>query len=101
MFCHKLDLFSIGTIEVPTHTKLISKPIYILYLNTTKPIPKPPIELVCVILVNLDIPPDNVKQHLFETFFHPKVGEMIINETLAQAQIQDLTIASWIVTNKE
>jgi hypothetical protein len=84
-----------GTIEVPTHTKLVSKPICILYLNTTKPFPKQPIELVCVIVVNLDIPPDNVKQH------HPKIGEMIIDETLAQAQVQDLTIASWTVTNKE
>jgi hypothetical protein len=84
MFATKLDLFSIGTIEVPTHIELISKLIYILDLKTTKLIPKQPIELVCVIVVNLNIPPNNIKQHLPKTFFHPKVRDMIIDETFVQ-----------------
>jgi hypothetical protein len=35
MFVTKLDLFSIGTIEVLTHTKLVSKPIHIPNLSIT------------------------------------------------------------------
>jgi hypothetical protein len=47
-----------------------------------KLIPKQPIELVCVLIINLATSPNIVKQHLHETFFHPKVGKMIIDETL-------------------
>jgi hypothetical protein len=84
MFATELDLFSMGTIEIPTHTELVSKLVCILDLSITKPVSKQPIELVCVLVVNLNIPPNTIKQHLHETFFHPKVGEMIIDETLAQ-----------------
>jgi hypothetical protein len=50
--------------------------------------------LVCVLIMNLVIPLDIVKQHLPKAFFHPKVGEMIIDETPAQERIQDLTKAN-------
>jgi hypothetical protein len=33
MFVTKLDLFSIGTIKVPTHTNSISKPLHITYMQ--------------------------------------------------------------------
>jgi hypothetical protein len=79
MFTTKLDLFSIGTIEVPTHTK----PIFIPNLSIIKPVPKC-VELVCVLVINLVISPNIIKQCLLETFFHPKVGEIIINETFSQ-----------------
>jgi hypothetical protein len=84
MFATKLDLFSIGTIEVSTHTKLVSKPIHTPNLNTTYPIPKQIVESVCVLIINLVIPLNTIKQHLPETFFHQKIGEMIVDETLVQ-----------------
>jgi hypothetical protein len=80
MFTTKLDLFSIGTIEIPTHIELVSKPIHILDLNITKLVPKQHVEPICVLAINLAIPPDIVKQHLPKIFFHLEVGEMIINE---------------------
>ncbi len=40
MFVTKLDMFSIGTIEVPTHTKLILKLVHIPYLSIVEPVPK-------------------------------------------------------------
>jgi len=84
MFATKLDLFSIGTIEVSTHTKLVSKPIHTPNLNTTYPIPKQIVELVCVLIINLVIPLNTIKQHLLEKIFHQKIGEMIVDETLVQ-----------------
>jgi hypothetical protein len=78
-----MDLFSIRIIEIPTHIKPLSKPICIPNFNIAKSIPKQHVELVCVLVINLTIPPDIIKQHLPETFFHPKVGEMIIDETPA------------------
>jgi hypothetical protein len=74
-------LFSIGTIVIPTRIEPISKIVYIPYISILKPILKQHVEPICVLVVNLAIPLDIVKQHLLETFFHPKVGEMIINET--------------------
>jgi len=47
-------------------------------------VPKELVESVCVLTINLAIPPNIIKQHLPETFSHPKVGEMIIDETLVQ-----------------
>jgi hypothetical protein len=35
-----------------------------------------------VLVVEFIIPHDIVKQHLLKTFFHPEVGEMIVDETL-------------------
>jgi hypothetical protein len=61
MFVIKLDLFAIGTIEVPIHIELVSKPIHIPDLNITKLVPKQHVEPVCVLVVNLVIPPDIVK----------------------------------------
>jgi hypothetical protein len=94
-------MFSIGTIEVPIHTKLVFKLIHIIDFSIAKLIPKQPIEPICVLVINLTIPLDIVEQHLLETFFHPKVGKMIIDETPIQKQIQDLTIVGWIVTEDE
>jgi hypothetical protein len=101
MFATKLDLFSIGTIEIPTHTELVSKLIHIPNLSLANLVPKQPIELICVLAINLVIPPDIIKQHLLETFFHLEIGEMIVDETFFQEQIQDLTIASWTITKEE
>jgi hypothetical protein len=78
MFATKLDLFSIGTITILTHTKSICKSAYIPNLSIAKQVPKP-IEPICVLVVNLPIPLDIVKQHLLETFFHLELGEMIID----------------------
>jgi len=75
-------LFSIGTIAVPTHIELLPKLAYTLGFSITQLVPKQHVELICVLVVNLTIPPDTIQQHLPETFLHPKVGEMIINETL-------------------
>jgi hypothetical protein len=94
-------MFSIGTIKVPIHTELVFKLVHITDFNIAKLIPKQPVELICVLVVNLAIPLNIIKQYLSKTFFHPKVGEMIIDETPIQERIQDLTIASWIVTKDE
>jgi hypothetical protein len=75
-------LFSIGTIAISTHTKPVPKPIYIPKLSIIEPILKQPVEPICVLAINLTIPPNIVKNHLFETNFHPEMGEMIIDETL-------------------
>ncbi len=64
-------------------------------------VPKQLIESICVLVVNLTIPPNIIKQHLLETFFHPEVGEMIIDETPIRKWIQDLTIVGLIVIEEE
>jgi nucleosome binding factor SPN SPT16 subunit len=64
-------------------------------------VPKTLVELVCVLHVNLVIPPNIVKQHLLETFFHLEVGEMMIDETFVWEQVQDLTIACWTIIEEE
>jgi hypothetical protein len=102
MFATKLKLFSIRTMVVPTHIKLVLKPIYIPNFNIIESVAKQPIgPMLCVLVVNLAIPLDIVKQHLPKTFFHPKVGEMIIDETLVQERVQEQTIVSWIVIEEE
>jgi hypothetical protein len=68
MFATKLNLFSIGTIVVPTHIEPIPKPIYIPNVIEAKLVLKQPITLVYVLVVKLAIPHDIVKQHLLETF---------------------------------
>jgi nucleosome binding factor SPN SPT16 subunit len=87
MFAIDLDLFSIRAIIIPTHIEWISKSVFILDINITKLISKQHVELICVLAINLVIPLDIVKQHLLETFFHAKVGEMIIDETHVREQI--------------
>jgi len=37
--------------------------------------------MVGILAVKLAMPLNIIKQHLLETFFHPKVGEMIVDET--------------------
>jgi hypothetical protein len=101
MFATKLDLFSIGTIKVPTHIKLISKPVHIPNLNIANLVLKKLVELVCVLVINLAIPLNIIKQHLPKMLFHLEVGEMIVDETFFQEQVQDLTIASWTITKEE
>jgi len=71
-------------LDYPTHTNLISKPIHTPNLSIVDPIPKQLVESVCILIINLIIPPDIIKQHLPEIFFHRKVGEMIVDETLVQ-----------------
>jgi len=55
MFATELDLFSIGTIELPIHTKSGFKPIHIIDLNIIKPVSKKLIELICVLVIYLII----------------------------------------------
>jgi hypothetical protein len=81
MFAIELDLFSIQIITLPIHIELILKPVCILNIIMAKPILKQPIVPIDVLAMKLAIPPDTIKQHLFETFLHPEVGEMIVNET--------------------
>jgi hypothetical protein len=79
-----LCLLQIGTIEVPIHTELVSKPNHIPNLSIVDLVPKQLVELVCVCAINLAIPHDTIKQQLPKTFFHPKVRETIIDEILVQ-----------------
>ncbi len=60
------DMFLIGTIEVPTHIEPVLKPICIPNLSIAKLVLKQYVELVCVLAINLIIPPNVIKQHLFE-----------------------------------
>jgi hypothetical protein len=60
MFAIKLDLFSIGTIIIPTHIELVFKLAYIPNLSISKLVPKQPIEPICVLIINLAIPPNIV-----------------------------------------
>jgi hypothetical protein len=80
--CHKVKSIFNKNHNNSTHTKQISKPIYIPNFSIIKSVPKQRIELMlCVLVVNLAIPLDTIKQHLPKTFFHLEVGEMIIDET--------------------
>jgi hypothetical protein len=79
MFTTKLILFSIRTITVPTHTKSISKLMYIPNFSIIESVPKQLIEpMLSILYVNLTIPLDTIKQHLPKIFFHLEVKEMII-----------------------
>ncbi len=82
IFATYLNLFSIRTIVIPTHIELVPKLAYIIDFSIAQLVPKQHVELICIFVVNLIIPPDIIKQHLPETFLHLEVGEMIINETL-------------------
>jgi hypothetical protein len=64
MFAIELNMFSIGTIVVPTHTKPIFKIECISNLRITKHVQTQFVKLVCFVVVNLIIPLDIVKQHL-------------------------------------
>ncbi len=101
MFATKLDLFSIETIEVPTHIEPIFKLVDTPNLNVAKPIPKQHVEWVYVLAINLVILLDIIKQHMLETFFHLEVGDMIIDETFAWKQIQDLTKIDWTIIEEK
>jgi hypothetical protein len=81
MFATKLDMFSIGIIAVPTHIEHVVKPVCLLDIGIAKPIQKQFVKMLGVLVIRLVIPPNIVKQHLPETFFRPKVGKMIIDET--------------------
>jgi hypothetical protein len=96
MFATKLDMFSIGTIIVPTHIKPIPKSICIPRL-----VPKQLVKPIGVLAIKLTIPPYTIKQHLLETFFHLEVGRDDCDETLVREQVHDLTITSWIITKEK
>ncbi len=81
MFATKLDLFSIGTIIVPTHIEPVPTTNYIPNTITIKSVLKQLVKLVGILDVKLTIPPNIVKEHLHEIFFHLEVGEMIVDET--------------------
>jgi hypothetical protein len=39
------------------------------------------LNIIGALIVKVTTPPNIVKQHLLETFFHLEVGEMIVDET--------------------
>jgi hypothetical protein len=82
MFAIELNMFSIGTIVVPTHIELVLKSTFLPNFSIAKPVPKQLVEPICVLVINLTIPPNIIKQCLLEIFFHLKVGGMIIDKTL-------------------
>jgi hypothetical protein len=79
-----LDLFSIGTIVIPKtiQSKPISKLNQRIDVGMVEKVFEPHVEQVCVLLVNLVIPFDIVKQHLLRTLFQLEIGEMCIDEHL-------------------
>jgi hypothetical protein len=79
-----LDLFSIGTIVIPKiiQYKPISKLNQRIDVGMVEKVFEPHVEQVCVLLVNLVIPLDIVKQHLLRTLFQLEIGEMFIDEHL-------------------
>jgi len=101
MFAIELDMFSIGTIIILIHTEPILKLVHVPNIVMLKQILKQPVKLISVLGVKLTIPPNIIKQHLPETFFHLEVREMIVNETLSRKQIQDLTIIVWTIIEEE
>jgi hypothetical protein len=84
MFAIELDLFSIGTMTIPTHIKHVAKPIYIPYIVIIELIPKQFVKSIGVLVVKLVMPPNIVQQHLPKTFFCLEVRKMIFDETPAQ-----------------
>jgi hypothetical protein len=94
-------MFSIGTITIPTHTKHVPKSVHIPNIVIVGLVPKQLVKPIGVLAIKLVIPPYTIKQHLLENFFHPKVGEMIVDEAPTQEQVHDLTIVGWIVTKEE
>ncbi len=82
MFAIELNMFSIGTITIPIHIKHVHKLVCILDIIMAEQIIKQLIVPIDVLVVEFIIPHDIVKQHLLKTFFHPEVGEMIVDETL-------------------
>ncbi len=83
MFATKLDMRSIRTITIPTHTKHVPKLVCILDTIMAELILKQLVVPINVLAVKLVIPPNIVKQNLPKTFFHLEVGEMIVDETHA------------------
>jgi hypothetical protein len=74
MFATKLDLFSIGTIIVPTHIEHVPTTNYIPNIVTIELVLKQLVKLVGILDVKLTITPNIVKQHLHEIFFYLEVG---------------------------
>jgi hypothetical protein len=71
MIATELDLFSIGIIAVPTHTKHVPKQVCILDIIMVEPILKQHVVPIDLLAVKLTIPTNIIKQHLLEIFFHP------------------------------
>ncbi len=59
------------------------------------------LNIIGVLIVKVATPPNIVKQHLLETFFHLEVGEMIVDETPTQEWEFDVTITRWIVIEEK
>jgi hypothetical protein len=72
MFVIALEMFSIGTITILTHTKHVPKSICIPNIFITELVPKQLVKLVGISIIKLIIPLDIVKQHLPKTFFPSK-----------------------------
>lgn len=85
MFATKSKLFSIGTVGIPKLAKLKQpiSPFSSTGLGIIEQIPNVPIEPIFVLPIQIFIPHDTFKQHVLETFFQHKIGEIIINETSA------------------
>ncbi len=71
MFATKLDLFSIGIIAIPIHTEHVPKPVNVPNIIMAKPILKQHVVPIYVLTMKLIIPPNIIKQHIPEIFFHP------------------------------
>jgi hypothetical protein len=69
MFTIEVDLFSIRTITIPTHTEHVPKPTCMPNIGIVESVQKH-VKMVGVLVVKLAIPFYTIKQHLLETFFH-------------------------------
>jgi hypothetical protein len=74
MFATEVGLFSIGTIIIPIHTKVVSTLACILHTSITNLVPKQHVELIRVLVINLTIPLNIIKQHLPRPFSIQKWG---------------------------
>jgi len=68
LFAIELDLFSIKTIAIPTHIKLVPKPICILYIGIKELIQKQLVKMIGVLTVKLAIPPNTVNNTYLKLF---------------------------------
>jgi hypothetical protein len=80
MFVTELNMFPIGTIVVPTHIKHVPKLVCILDIVMVELVLKQHVKLIDVLAMKLTIQPNTIKQHLFETFFHLEVGEVLLDD---------------------
>jgi hypothetical protein len=96
-------LFSIGTISVPklAKSKQPITPSSSTTLGLIEQVLNVLVEPIFVLPIHILILHDIFKHHLLETFIQPEIVEIIIDETHAHEQIQNLCIASWTITQEE